>query len=119
MHDESVVESIARVAHEVNRAYCLSMGDESQLPWEDAPEWQQKSARNGVRMHLSSPDITPAESHAAWLKEKLDDGWTYGAVKDVEKKTHPCCVPFEKLKKEDVAKDYLFRAVVKALGGAR
>ena len=36
---------IARVAHEINRAYCASLGDTSQPAWEDAPEWQQQSAK--------------------------------------------------------------------------
>jgi hypothetical protein len=40
---------IARVCHEVNRAYCTSLGDESQLPWDSAPQWQKDSAINGVR----------------------------------------------------------------------
>jgi len=32
-------EQIARVTREVNRAYCLALGDDSQLPWNDAPQW--------------------------------------------------------------------------------
>src|SRR5438105_262770 len=38
-----VVEACARAAHEVNRAYCLALGDASQVAWEDAPEWQRSS----------------------------------------------------------------------------
>jgi hypothetical protein len=30
------LEQIARVAHEVNRAYCQALGDQSQPAWEDA-----------------------------------------------------------------------------------
>ena len=44
-------EQIARVAHEANRAYCLSLGDPSQLPWEEAPDWAKESAIDGVRFH--------------------------------------------------------------------
>lgn len=32
---------VAHVAHEVNRAYCQSLGDNSQPTWEDAPHWQR------------------------------------------------------------------------------
>ncbi len=42
-------EQIARVAHEVNRAYCQALGDNSQPAWEDAPQWQRDSAMLGVK----------------------------------------------------------------------
>lgn len=106
-------EDIAKIAHEVNRAYCFSMGDHSQSRWEDAPEWQRTSAINGVKHHLKHPDTTPEESHQLWLKEKLATGWAYGPVKDEKAKTHPCCVPYDQLSPSDKAKDFLFRAVVR------
>jgi hypothetical protein len=108
-------EYIAKVAHEVNRAYCESMGDNSQLPWEEAPEWQKTSAINGVKHHVANPDTTPRQSHEVWLAEKKATGWAYGPVKDAEKKLHPCCVPYENLSASDKAKDYIFRAIVKQL----
>lgn len=107
-----LVIAIARVAHEINRAYCASLGDTSQPAWDDAPEWQQKSAIAGVEMHLANPDATPEQSHESWLAQKLADGWTYGEVKDAENKQHPCCVPYDQLPPEQKAKDYLFRAAV-------
>lgn len=106
---------IARVAHEINRAYCASLGDTSQPAWEDAPEWQKTSALVGVDMHLAKPDATPEQSHESWLAQKLAEGWKYGPVKDAEKKEHPCCVPYAELPAEQKAKDYLFRSVVHAL----
>jgi len=111
------VEKIAKVAHEVNRAYCLSLGDTSQAPWESAPEWQRTSCIKGVEHHLQNPDETAEGSHAKWLEEKERTGWKYGPVKDAEKKEHPCFVPFEKLTAADKAKDFLFREVVRQLKG--
>lgn len=108
-------ELIAQVAHEINRAYCDSLGDASQPAWADVPEWQQASALAGVDMHLANPDATPEQSHASWLAQKVADGWVYGEVKDAEKKQHPCCVPYDELPPEQKAKDYLFRAVVHSL----
>lgn len=105
-------ELIAQVAHEINRAYCASLGDTSQPAWADAPEWQQASALAGVDMHLANPDATPEQSHESWLAQKVADGWTYGEVKDADKKQHPCCVLYAELPPEQKAKDYLFRAVV-------
>ena len=107
-------EAIARVAHEVNRAYCASLGDLSQPAWEDAPEWQRSSARMGVDLHTMG-DFGPEASHNSWLKQKLDEGWKFGPVKDPEKKEHPCIVPFADLPREQQAKDFIFMAVVHAL----
>lgn len=107
-------EEIARVAHEVNRAYCLALGDTSQPAWEDAPEWQRSSARMGVDLHTMG-DFGPEASHISWMQQKLADGWVYGEKKDPAAKTHPCLVPFHKLPREQQAKDFIFRAVVHAM----
>ena len=106
------IEVIAEAAHEINRAYCQAIGDNSQPTWEDAPQWQQDSAINGVKFHIANPEADPAASHQSWLDQKIAEGWTYGPVKDADKKEHPCCVPYDSLPTEQKAKDYLFRATV-------
>jgi len=108
------VEDIAQICHEANRGYCEALGDHSQPVWEEAPEWQRASAINGVNFHIANPDAGPDHSHIEWLKEKEANGWTYGPVKNVGRRMHPCCVPYEKLPVEQKAKDYIFRAVVHA-----
>lgn len=110
-------EKIARVAHEINRAYCQALGDDSQPEWDFAPEWQRMSAINGVEFHCANPNAGPDHSHNAWLREKEAAGWKYGPVKDADKKEHPCFVPYDELPVEQKAKDYLFRAVVHQLRG--
>lgn len=112
------VEDIARVCHEVNRAYCQALGDNSQPSWEEAPDWQRSSAINGVTFHLLNPDATPENSHEKWLEQKAAEGWRYGPVKDPETKQHPCFRPYNELPAEQRAKDYIFRATVHALRGA-
>lgn len=109
-------ETIARIAHETNRAYCAALGDQSQPTWEDAPDWQRTSAMNGVALHLGNPQAGPQASHEAWMAEKLATGWRYGEAKDPAAKTHPCIVPFDQLTREQQAKDFIFRGVVLALG---
>lgn len=108
-------ELIAQVAHEVNRAYCQSLGDTTQPAWADAPDWQKSSALVGVDMHLAKPDATPEQSHESWLAQKLADGWTWGETKDPKNKQHPCVKPYAELPAEQKAKDFLFRGVVHAL----
>lgn len=109
------VEQIAKVAHEINRSYCLALGDASQPAWEDAPDWQKVSATNGVKFHQANPDKSPSHSHSEWMKHKLADGWTYGPVKNTELKQHPSLVPYEKLSQEEKVKDYFFTTIVKQL----
>ena len=109
------VSQIAKTCHEVNKVYCESLGDTSQPSWEDAPEWQKESACQGVIFHLTNPDAKPEDSHEEWFRQKKIEGWKYGPVKDVEKKEHPCMVPYHELPKEQQVKDSLFIAVVKSL----
>lgn len=106
---------VARVAHEVNRAYCNAIGDTSQPTWADAPDWQRDSAVNGVTFHLQNVGASPSASHESWMAEKVANGWVYGPVKDPEKKEHPCIVPYDQLPVEQRAKDYLFKQVVASL----
>ncbi len=69
----------------------------------------------GVEQIIKKPKTTPAQSHAGWLKRKLDAGWVYGDFKCDKAKTHPCIMPYDDLPKEQKAKDELFCAIVRAL----
>lgn len=109
------IPQIAQVAHEINKAYCESIGDHSQVSWEDAPGWQKDSAKNGVNFVLLNPEAPPSASHESWLKQKEEEGWKYGDVKDADKKEHPCFVPYDQLPLEQRSKDYLFKQVVESL----
>lgn len=111
-------EQIARVAHEVNRAYCQSLGDYSQPAWEVAPQWQRDSALTGVNLHINNPDASASASHESWMAEKVADGWAWGLKKRPELKQHHCIVPFDALPEAQQAKDYIFRGVVHALAHA-
>jgi hypothetical protein len=112
--DDQRIEYIAKLAHEANAAYCRSLGDFSQPPWEVAPDWQKKSVINGVRFHIEYPTALASASHENWFKEKQADGWYYGPEKDPVRKTHPCMVPFGELPVEQQTKNHIFRSVVHA-----
>lgn len=109
------IEQIAKTCHEVNRVFCKFLGDNTQPKWEDAPEWQKKSAINGVKYHLAHPDSNPSDSHNNWMAEKLKDGWKYGEIKNVETKEHHCLVPYEQLSQAEQTKDSLFITVVRSM----
>lgn len=103
----SRIENAARTAHEVNRAYCAGLGDDSQLPWDEAPQWQRDSAMAGAAL-VAEGEEDPAAMHRSWSDEKVKAGWVYGEAKDAEKKTHPCLVPYGQLPGSQRAKDALF-----------
>lgn len=115
IQDRKLIEEAARLAHEVNRGYCAGIGDNSQLPWDEAPEWQRVSAFNGAVAISEGQIKTPGDSHRSWLEEKKRDGWIWGPEKRPDLKEHPCCQPFEDLPVEQQLKDYLFLATVKAV----
>lgn len=105
-------EQLAELCHEVNRMYCKIIGDESQPPWAEAPDWQKESILAGVQYHLSNPYIGPVASHDNWMAHKLLEGWKYGPIKDVDKKEHPCLLPYHRLPVEQQIKDNLFSSIV-------
>jgi hypothetical protein len=107
--------AIARVCHEANRAYCKTLGDDSQPTWDEAPSWQCISAVQGVLVAATHPGAQPSDSHESWLAEKRAAGWKYGPVKDPDKREHPCFVPYEQLPVAQRRKDSLCLAVARAL----
>ena len=112
---DEVVEMIARVCHEANRAYQTALGEEViSDPWDDQDEETRESARDGVRNALQNGAL-PGQSHENWIKFKTEAGWTWGPKKDFEAKTHPDLVPFDELPEDQKTKDYLFTGIVRAL----
>ena len=109
------VIAIARLCHEANREYCLSIGDDMQLAWEKSPVWQINSAISMVLAIRENPDMTPEMSHASWLREKMNDGWSYGTVKSATLKTHPCYVPYDELAEDQKLKDEIFTTIAKLM----
>jgi len=102
------VEKIARIAHQVNKAYCESIGDFSQKDWEEAEEWQKDAAIVGVLFVKENPNAGCDATHNEWLNFKKKDGWVYGKKKDEQAKTHPCIVPFDELPQKQQSKDAIF-----------
>lgn len=109
------IEEIAQACHEINRAFCIQIGDSSQVSWDKAPRWQYESAITGVNKIAEHVVNRPSDSHDFWLAEKLEDGWKYGEVKDVDAKTHPCFVSYEELSELQKHKDTLFFTTALAL----
>jgi len=110
------VTQIARIAHEVNRAYCASTGSGSGLSWDKASAADRDAAVMSV-MALSRGFSTTEGVHEAWVREMSLNGWTHGDAVDVQAKKHPNLIDYASLPHEIQARDALFVAVVRgALG---
>lgn len=51
---------IATIAHAINSAYCLAIGDKVAPPFAECPEDMQRGILAGVQLHLDNPDTTPS-----------------------------------------------------------
>lgn len=111
--EKPTIEVIAEQCHELNKTFCEDLGDVSQSSWELAPEWQKNSCIEGVKNIRDGIITAPEQSHESWMAKKEAEGWTYGKLKDIEKKEHPCMLPFRKLPREQQYKDVLFFYTVK------
>lgn len=112
------IEDIAKQVYYSNKAWAEANGDFSfTASWEDAPEWQRETNKKGVIFLIQNPDAPPSASHDSWMKEKTEQGWVYGAVKDpnANPPTHPAYLPYEDLPAFQKVKDYLFRGIVMAM----
>ena len=43
--------------------------------------------------------------HEVWARTRIGQGWTYGPVRDDERKQHPCLVPYEDLPESEKVYD--------------
>lgn len=85
---------------------CYQMG--AGQPYNIEPTQDQlDSLMNGVKFALQNPNATPESNHENWMKQKISQGWIYGEVKDMEKKTHFDLVPFDELLKVEKDKDIM------------
>ena len=43
--------------------------------------------------------------HEVWAQNRMNEGWTYGPVRDDKKRQTPCLIPYEQLPEEEKAYD--------------
>jgi len=108
------IEQVAELAHELNRTYCMMLGDRSRRPWRSAQPDDKRTVIDGVKFSLDNPAAGSEEQHNAWMQDKIDAGWKKAEVKCEEAKHHPCIVPYDDLPDDLKIKDKLFLGVVNA-----
>jgi RyR domain len=59
-----------------------------------------------IKQFLSNEIESLSEiEHERWSKEKLDNGWQFGKIKDNDLKLHPCLIPWSGLPEDEREKD--------------
>lgn len=112
---QSQLENVARVCHEAFRAWCATLGDTANPPWEQAEPWRRAFELDGVRRVLGG--ASPADIHDLWRSRKTAAGWTYGDQKAPTLKRSPSLVPYDQLHNSNEAKKAaLFTATALTLG---
>lgn len=43
--------------------------------------------------------------HEVWAQNRIKEGWTYGPIRDDQKRQTPCLVPYDQLPEEEKAYD--------------
>ena len=110
-------EIIAAACHSAWYAYTVLGFKEEGEPWSTIAQWQKDSLYNAIEFWDTFTEKVPVGglawlrtnlpvlSHDNWTKHKLSEGWIYGPVKDANKKTHPCLVPYTALPAAQQLKD--------------
>jgi hypothetical protein len=141
--DSGAIERIAQLIHRKylasQRMVGRSMDGEGPMrPWSQLPDDLRQSNRGQARDILAKLaaigcDVVPQAQAAAifrfrgdeverlsrwehdrWMAERISQGWTYGPVRDNDRKIHPLLVPYEDLEKAEQDKD---RAAVRNIPG--
>lgn len=50
-------------------------------------------------------ELLSYNTHEVWAQQRIQDGWTYGEVRDDAHKLHPCLIPYEALSETEKAYD--------------
>jgi hypothetical protein len=129
----SLREKLARAIHEryYQRQHGVKpSGDPAMQPWETLREDLKESNRQQAdqipeKLQAIGYDIRPAAGdktekpwltkeklellarmeHDRWMAHKIAQGWTYGPVKDDNRRLHPCLLSWEELAEEEKEKD--------------
>jgi len=128
-----IVEDIAKAVHERYVRAAQARGDTvqtnpSMAPWEGLPEQLKDSNRSqvadiGNKLRSINCAVVPTTDaapfafrddeldrlarleHERWMRERTQQGWRYGSVRDDQRKLHPDLVDWAELSDESAEKD--------------
>ena len=66
---------------------------------------QIRHSNTGIKELIELAEAISKNVHEVWSQNRMDEGWTYGPVRNDEKKETPCLVPYEELPEIEKAYD--------------
>lgn len=109
---------IARVTHAANRVLTALFKDVPLQPiWKDTPKGMQEGNVDTIVEMMLDNSLTPEDLHDLWCNSMSAKGWTWGEVRDSEKKTHPGLKSWSECSEPTRIKGEMFHAVVYAMLG--
>jgi len=106
------VNAIAKMCHEVNRAYTAAIR-EPLKHWHELEEQDKNIVIEHVAFLIINVDADVKAWHDAWVSKMIVAGWKYDAKRSLKNKTHEHLKPFHHLPEKQQVKDALFHSVVK------
>ena len=87
------VEQAARLLHE----------HDSDLPWDEAPDWVKRVAKKMATFALEKPGASQEETHRHWATWLREEGWVYDTMESERLRTHPMLKAYRELTPEQQA----------------
>lgn len=105
---------IAKIVYAAVAEYSRSLGH-FHSNWDELSESLKESFVDGIAFVKANPHAADYEAHNRWYSNKIENGWKFGIVKDVEKKEHPCLVDFHELPETMKYKDRFLLTITRFL----
>ena len=109
-------ENIAFMVHEMVRAFnyvAYAHGyDKNMKAFLDLDTQEKVRIIEAVKREAETPTANNEDSHARWMKARLEDGWKWGEKLDRANKIHPNLKPYKDLPASEKLKDTLFKSIV-------
>lgn len=106
------IKAIAKMCHEVHRAYTAVMRDPLKH-WHELEQQDKDAVIEHVAFLILNVEAEAKAWHDAWVAKMIVAGWKYGPKRSVKSKTHEHLKPFHHLPEKQQVKDALFHSVVK------
>jgi hypothetical protein len=110
------VISICRIVYYATRQLRAELGQTGGgVDWEVLPDTVRNEVEANIRAIAGGRMKSPEVMHNVWRTAKINDGWSWGMVKDVEQQKHPAICAFDELPIMEQAKYNVFFALASTL----
>jgi len=116
LHISLSYEDIAAIAWEAMRHYAFLEGDVTFPSWRNLGREVQVAEVAACFRALKNPEKLPEDWHNEMLVEKAAEGWTFGYVRNEERKEDPYLVPWDEVRPQDRNTESIYWNTVMSIG---